>query len=160
MTQFGPSFCCQLDGLKIASRILWANHELLCTPKSDRCPGLIAAKQAQIISCPPLCWQVVLSTNMLCLFCFFQHVHGCTLWPNSSTLVSSVQEMLWFVLMLLCKAKLCSHVLFREKRLTFLPTIQLSWTLAFDKLTEAYTVWDMAFVFLQFLWVLRGLTLG
>lgn len=43
---------------------------------------------------------------------FFQHVHGCTLWPNSCTLVSSVQEMLWFVLMLLCKAKLCSHVLF------------------------------------------------
>lgn len=148
MTQFGPSFCCQLDGLKIASRILWANHELLCTPKSDRCPGLIAAKQAQIISCPPLCWQVVLSTNMLCLFLFF---------PTCAWVYIMAKQLHFGLICsrnaMICKAKLCSHVLFREKRLTFLPTIQLSWTLAFDKLTEAYTVWDMAFVF-------RGLTLG
>lgn len=108
---------CQLDGLKIASRILWANHELLCTPKSDRCPGLIAAKQAQIISCPPLCWQVVLSTNMLCLFCLFfsnmcMGVHYGQTAPLWSHLFKKCYDLYWCYF-----AKLnCAPMFFLERR--------------------------------------------
>jgi len=85
-----------------------------------RCPGPVVAKQAWIISPPPL--YLIVGMRCLCWYAEFGFLQTC-FWPNISTIVSSVQRTLfqksWGLFRCsFCKPKLCCHVLFREKRLS------------------------------------------
>lgn len=92
--QFCPSLSFWTDGLTFDSRILLHTKEFIGRPSGPRCPGAVAAKQAQIITPPPPC----LTIGMRCLcrsaaFSFHQTWHY-ALWPDISTLVSSAQRTL------------------------------------------------------------------
>lgn len=56
MTEFQPSLSCQTDDLTFDSRIL---EELMIDSMTARCVGPVAAKQAQNITSPTLCLQLI-----------------------------------------------------------------------------------------------------
>jgi len=94
-----------------------------------RCPGTVAAKQAQIITPPPLCLTPGMRNDVF----GFWPPWCCVLWPIISTLVLSVQkhivpEVLWFVHIQNFKPTVsCAVMLFLVKR-GFLQPLQTSHT--------------------------------
>ena len=58
-TQFWPSRSCWTDGITFNSRILWYAEEFVVNSMTAKCPGLVAAKQAQIITLNHCGWQMV-----------------------------------------------------------------------------------------------------
>lgn len=101
---FGTGFSCWTDGLRSDSRILWY---IEVNSMSARCPGPVTAKQAQILTSPPLCLTVGMG-------CFFKHgaVYYRPTSPLWSRLFKGRCKVLWFVQ--LFKPELCCHVIFRE----------------------------------------------
>lgn len=104
---------------------------------STKCPGPVATTQAQIFTPSPPWWTVGMRFVLLC--CVWFHA-WCVLWPNITTLVSPVKdivpEVLWFVRVQLCKLKLCCHVVYSETKLSAgNPSKQTILVQSFSKLT-------------------------
>uniref|UniRef100_A0A3P9BP32 receptor protein-tyrosine kinase n=1 Tax=Maylandia zebra TaxID=106582 RepID=A0A3P9BP32_9CICH len=56
-------YCCPCNHFSLASKILWYTWEFMVDSMTAKCPSPVAAKQAQIITPPPLC----LTLGMRCL---------------------------------------------------------------------------------------------
>lgn len=90
MTQFYSDFSCWTDGLLFDSRIMWYT-EFIVDSITARCPCCGAAKQAQIVTHPPPCWQLIWDICADLLFGFLQTWHS-VLCPNIQILRSPLSK--------------------------------------------------------------------
>ena len=121
------SFSCRTDGLTFDSRILWYPEEFMVDSMTARCPGPVAAEQAQMISPPPPCLTV--GMRCLCWYAAFGFLQTCccALWPNISTLVWSVQRTLFQKSSEITNLS-CAAMFFLERRGFLLQPFQTSHT--------------------------------